>query len=412
VAAAAADHARFLSEIALVPRDASVDALLKVLVEGQGQAGASPWDRAGLHPLLVPLAADPSAGGGGALTCLLRWPEGHTGMEVPVVRQARGATSVELLARSAAEYLHRALAEEEAAGGGGQGQGPVAAAAGPAGAALYERGAFARSGLPSMRAYLARSAGMYCDVAEALAAAHLARGDALSALITAEWYTRDSHFPGWGRPYEFNAALLTQVRGGGVAAQSSGAEGGERALGGRAHHTHGCLPPPARRKKKLEFAQFTSRFTPIFFLLLLLFCIPCPLCLPPSPSALQLCVCAAAAQVGRLEEARDVARVALRTPWWSLRDGFAAARDAAGLAGGAADVRAALDAQEEMANGGVLQGQFRTNPKTPRQARVDAAAHLMDAVAAGEGGWDEVRRGVADEYRAAGMEEMAAFVEA
>lgn len=57
-----------------------------------------------------------------------------------------------LLARSLDEYLHRALAEEEQHGGSGA----VAAAAGPEGGALYEAGAYGRSGLPTLDAYLTR----------------------------------------------------------------------------------------------------------------------------------------------------------------------------------------------------------------------------------------------------------------
>jgi hypothetical protein len=86
---------------------------------------------------------------------LLRWPEGHTGMELPVVAQAREGTQVQLLARSLEEYLHRALAEDEEGGGGGG----VAAAAGSDGAGLYEAGSLAASGLPSLDAYLARKVG-------------------------------------------------------------------------------------------------------------------------------------------------------------------------------------------------------------------------------------------------------------
>lgn len=55
------------------------------------------------------------------------------------------------MARSVEEYLHRALAEEEAGGGGA-----VAAAAGGDSGALYARGAFAASKLPTMDAYLTR----------------------------------------------------------------------------------------------------------------------------------------------------------------------------------------------------------------------------------------------------------------
>lgn len=44
------------------------------------------------------------------------------------------------------------------------------------------------------------------------------------------------------------------------------------------------------------------------------------------------------------------ARLSLRMPWWSFVDGFAGMRDAARLTGGSADVRAALEEQDEMSN--------------------------------------------------------------
>ena len=219
-----------------------------------------------------------------------------------------------MLARSLDEYLHRALAEEEHSSGGGT---AVTQATGSHGAQLYEPGAFGRSGLPTLEAYLTRKvgsaacsswglvgrvhrlaaaapgqsalhpaacscvallpahlpaclpplqAGMFPDVAERLANAHLSKGDTMSALITGarpasqparlpcplpfccarrqgraappgpapaplhnagllsvcealalppppagEWYMRNSHFPGWGRPFEFNSQLLARV---------------------------------------------------------------------------------------------------------------------------------------------------------------------------------------------------------
>ncbi len=39
----------------------------------------------------------------------------------------------------------------------------------------------------------------------------LQRGDRMSALITAEWYMRKNHFPGWARPFEFNALLYDSI---------------------------------------------------------------------------------------------------------------------------------------------------------------------------------------------------------
>ena len=39
----------------------------------------------------------------------------------------------------------------------------------------------------------------------------LQRRDRMSALITAEWYMRKNHFPGWARPFEFNAQLYDSI---------------------------------------------------------------------------------------------------------------------------------------------------------------------------------------------------------
>jgi hypothetical protein len=64
-----------------------------------------------------------------------------------------------MLARSLDEYLHRALAEEEHSSGGGGGSTAVTQAAGSDGAQLYEPGAFGRSGLPTLEAYLTRKVG-------------------------------------------------------------------------------------------------------------------------------------------------------------------------------------------------------------------------------------------------------------
>jgi hypothetical protein len=87
-----------------------------------------------------------------------------------------------LIAHSIA--CNRALAEEDSREGGA---GPIAEAAGSEGAALYQQGAFARSGLKVIEAYLTRKAGMYTDVAEQLVTNHLQKDDLMSALITGEW---------------------------------------------------------------------------------------------------------------------------------------------------------------------------------------------------------------------------------
>lgn len=99
--------------------------------------------------------------------------------------------------------LCRALAEEDVASG----PGTIAEAAGQAGQQLYMAG----TAQDNLHAYLTRKAGMYPDVVERLVANHLDKKDNMSALITAEWYMRPKHFPGWGRPYEFAAGLYRHL---------------------------------------------------------------------------------------------------------------------------------------------------------------------------------------------------------
>lgn len=97
----------------------------------------------------------------------------------------------------------RALAAEDVASG----PGAVAEAAGASGHQLYTAG----TAKGNLNAYLTRKAGMYADVVEQLVANHLDKGDEMSALITAEWYMRPKHFPGWGRPYEFAAGMYQRL---------------------------------------------------------------------------------------------------------------------------------------------------------------------------------------------------------
>jgi hypothetical protein len=61
--------------------------------------------------------------------------------------------------------------------------------------------------------YVHPQVGMFPDVCEALSLGHLSRGDETSAMVASEWYMRNQHFPGWGRPYEFASELFKKVRG-------------------------------------------------------------------------------------------------------------------------------------------------------------------------------------------------------
>lgn len=131
-----AEHAAYLEEVAVAPAPRLLPALLQAL-RAQGRELVAPSDRAGLHPLVVPLAALPAgalpaapgaagapdsslveggdgsggdgSGSSGVVLGLLRWPDPgrHKGMTLPVVAMGRGARGVRLVARSVDEYLHR-----------------------------------------------------------------------------------------------------------------------------------------------------------------------------------------------------------------------------------------------------------------------------------------------------------------
>lgn len=115
-------------------------------------------------------------------------------------------------------------------------------------------------------------------------------------------------------------------------------------------------------------------------------------------------------KLGREEESRDIARLALRSPWWSLSKGFQHARDAGALSGNADQVRAILSEQEEMANKGILQGKYKSNPKTEEQQCLDEAAHALNKASAGEATWDEIRPLLEEQYEKAGLVDVARFV--
>ena len=111
---------------------------------------------------------------------------------------------MEFLARSAEEYVARALAEEDLAGG----PGPVSMAVAAAGGAdLYTPGSAAASPMPNVNAYLTKEVGIFPDAVAGLVAGHLERGDATSALVAAEWFAKN-HFAGSGQPWAFAAGTL------------------------------------------------------------------------------------------------------------------------------------------------------------------------------------------------------------
>lgn len=155
-----------------------------------------------MHPFLIPVSRTAH----GEVTGFLRWPSPETAQDLPLVRTTHGGLQMKLLATSTKSFLHRALADEDHAGG----PGAVAEALGDAAEDLYPPGDVATAKLPTYEAYLTTRVGKFPDVIEGLSLGHLARGDETSGLVAAEWYMK-KHFLGWARPFVFNAEVYERA---------------------------------------------------------------------------------------------------------------------------------------------------------------------------------------------------------
>eukprot|EP00898_Chlorokybus_atmophyticus_P003704 jgi/Chlat1/4334/Chrsp29S04500 len=200
----APEHTNYISDVAAFTPPANLPALLRVL-EAKGEKVVAPTERAGMVPLVIPLTRHSS----GEVTGLLRWPTPPENLPMPVVRATDHG--LQLLATSAETYIHRMLAEEDVnALESGVQQRLLAEAAGECGAQLYKSGDVAASRLKRLDVFFLKQVGMFPDVFERLTQGHLDKQDEVSALVTIEWYCR-GHFPGWARPYAFNALTLNRV---------------------------------------------------------------------------------------------------------------------------------------------------------------------------------------------------------
>ncbi|KAK9809015.1 hypothetical protein WJX72_007933 [[Myrmecia] bisecta] len=113
--------------------------------------------------------------------------------------------------------------------------------------------------------------------------------------------------------------------------------------------------------------------------------------------------------INRMEEARDTARIALRMPWWTLLTGFQKIRDLAELSGDADAVANALSEETAAASGPVPGGNIIS--KDAKQLALEKADRTMNRSAAGStADWDSIRGQLADEYRAAGLSDVAEFI--
>ncbi|XP_047315511.1 protein IN CHLOROPLAST ATPASE BIOGENESIS, chloroplastic-like [Impatiens glandulifera] len=200
---AASEHVSFIRDVAVAEPPERLHNLLKML-QVRGETIISPAAKQGLIPLAIPLAKRNS----GSVTALLRWPTALPGMDMPVVEVRN--YGVWLLAKSVDQYIHRILVEEDAKNSHDS-ENELFLAAADAGEKFYKKGDFAASKASSLEAYILRKVGLFPDIIESKVAQHLEKGDHVSAMVTGEFYTKKEHFPGFGRPFVFNADILLKV---------------------------------------------------------------------------------------------------------------------------------------------------------------------------------------------------------
>nr|XP_043615469.1 protein IN CHLOROPLAST ATPASE BIOGENESIS, chloroplastic-like isoform X2 [Erigeron canadensis] len=274
-----------------------------------GESVISPATKQGMIPLAVPLSKNSS----GSVTALLRWPTAPAGMEMPVVEVR--SYGVWLLAKNVDQYIHRILVEEDAKGSA-EGINELFQASGEAGEKLYTKGDLSKSRNSNLDVYLLQKVGLFPDILERKVMDHFKKGDHVSAMVTGEFYTKKEHFPGFGRPYVFNAKILLKV--------------------------------------------------------------------------------------GRNSEAKDAARGALKSPWWTLGCPYQEVADMAEW-----DDEQIEFIKEKVSEEGKQEDLLKG--KDAAQISLDEAAFLLD-LASIEGKWDEHLERIAQCYEEAGLPEIAKFV--
>ncbi|KAL2528551.1 hypothetical protein Fot_21152 [Forsythia ovata] len=285
------DHVSFIKDVAVTQPPEHLNHLLKML-QVRGDQIVSPGAKQGLLPLVIPLSKNNS----GSVTALLRWPTAPSGMEMPVVEVCK--YGVWLLAKNVDQYIHRILVEEDIK------------------KKLYKKGDFAASQISSIEIYLLKKAGLFPDVLERKVRQHFDKGDQVSALITGEFYTKKEHFPGFGRPFVFNAEVLLKV--------------------------------------------------------------------------------------GRNAEAKDSARVALKSPWWTLGCEY---QEVANMAQWEDEQ---IEYIKEKVTEEGRQEDLKKG-KEPAQVALDEAAFLLD-LASVEGTWDDCLLRIAECYKVGGLHDIAKFL--
>ncbi|KAK9054102.1 hypothetical protein SSX86_025179 [Deinandra increscens subsp. villosa] len=302
------DHVTFIKEVAAAQPPEHLHHLLKML-QVRGESIISPAMKQGMIPLAIPLSKNNL----GSVTALLRWPTAPLGMEMPVVEVR--SYGVWLLAKTVDQYIHRILVEEDA-NGSTEGINQMVQASGVAGEKLYTKGDFAKSRNSNLDVYLLQKVGLFPDILERKVMNHFKKGDHVSAMVTGEFYTKKEHFPGFGRPFVFNAEVLLKV--------------------------------------------------------------------------------------GRNPEAKDAARGALKSPWWTLGCPYQEVAEIAEW-----DDEQIEFIKEKVSEEGKQEDLMKG--KDAAQILLDEAAFLLD-LASIEGTWDEQLERIAECYKEAGLPEIANFV--
>ncbi|XP_076936484.1 protein IN CHLOROPLAST ATPASE BIOGENESIS, chloroplastic-like [Bidens hawaiensis] len=302
------DHVSFIKDVAVAQPPENLHHLLKML-QVRGETITSPAMKQGMIPLAIPLSKNNS----GSVTALLRWPTAPPGMEMPVVEVR--SYGVWLLAKTVDQYIHRILVEEDA-NGSNEGVDQLFQASGVVGEKLYTKGDFAKSVNPNLDVYLLQKVGLFPDILECKVMNHFKKGDHVSAMVTGEFYTKKDHFPGFGRPFVFNAEILLKV--------------------------------------------------------------------------------------GRNPEAKDAARGALKSPWWTLGCSYQKVAEIAEW-----DDEQIEFIKEKVSEQGKQEDLLKG--KDALQISLDEAAFLLD-LASIDGTWDEQLERIAECYSEAGLPEIAKFV--
>ncbi|CAO2828250.1 unnamed protein product [Amaranthus hypochondriacus] len=196
------EHISFIKDVAATCQPELLPDLLNML-RRRGDSIISPGDKHGLFPLAIPLSRIKS----GVMISLLRWPTAPSGSEMPVVEVHKHG--VFPLAKNVNQYIQRLLVEEDVNSSKDSSREVLHVSDNAR--KLYREGSFTESQLPNLDTYLLRKVGVFPDVLERKINQHFEKGNHVTALITGEFYAKKQHFPGFGRPFAFNAQILLKV---------------------------------------------------------------------------------------------------------------------------------------------------------------------------------------------------------